>query len=126
MLLILGTFHVLNGVWMLAAPATWYATIPGVSATGPFNPHFVTDIALAFLTSGAGLILSAKRPWGGIAAVAGATWPALHALFHIWNWLNMGFPRALPVAVSEVLGVVVIGALGALLAWLRLNQERVV
>jgi hypothetical protein len=126
-LLILGAFHALNGLWMLAAPTAWYAAIPGVAETGPFNPHFITDIALAFLTSGAGLILGAgKAPWAGLAAVAGATWPALHALFHVWTWLSMGFPRALPVAVSEALGVVVLGALGVLLAWLRVNQERIV
>lgn len=127
MLLILGAFHVLNGLWMLAAPAAWYAAIPGVAETGPFNPHFITDIALAFVASGAGLILGARKAaWAGPIAVAGATWPALHALFHIWIWLSMGFPRALPVALSEVLGVVVIGALGAILAWLRINQERIV
>jgi hypothetical protein len=127
MLLILGAFHALDGLWMLAAPAAWYATIPGVAETGPFNLHFITDIALAFVASGAGLILGAgKAAWAGSMAVAGATWPALHALFHVWIWLSMGFPRALPVALSEVLGVVVIGALGAALAWLRINQERIV
>ncbi len=127
MLLILGAFHLLNGLWMLGEPAVWYATVPGVTATGPFNPHFITDIALAFVASGAGLILGAtKRRWAASLAMAGATWPALHAFFHVWTWLSMGFPRALPVALSEVLGVVAIGALGALLAWLRVNQERVV
>jgi hypothetical protein len=127
MLLILGAFHILNGFWMLAAPAIWYAAIPGVAETGSFNPHFITDIALAFVASGTGLILGATtRAWAGPAAVAGAAWPALHGLFHIWIWLSMGFPRALPVALSEALGVVAVGALGALLAWLRINQERIV
>jgi hypothetical protein len=127
MLLILGAFHILGGLWMLAAPAAWYASIPGIAATGPFNPHFITDIALAFIASGTGLILGARKaPWAGSVAAAGATWPALHALFHVWTWLSMGFPRALPVALSEVPGVVAIGALGAALAWLRVNQERVV
>ena len=112
---------------MLAAPAAWYVAIPGVRETGPFNPHFITDIALAFIASGAGLILGARTvAWVGSVAVAGATWPALHALFHVWTWLSMGFPRALPVALSEVLGIVAIGALGAVLAWLRVNQERAV
>jgi hypothetical protein len=126
MLLILGTFHALNGLRMILAPAAWYASIPGVPETGPFNPHFVTDIGLIFLASGAGLILGAsKRPWAGSAAIAGATWPVLHALFHIWSWLSMGFPRTAPTILSEVVGVVAVGFLGALLAWMRAQQEGV-
>ncbi len=124
MLLILGAFHVGNGLWMLAAPAAWYGAIPGVSMTGPLNHHFVSDIALAFLASGGGLILgAANRPWAGAAAIAGATWPSLHALLHIWGWFAMGFPRETQVIVSEVAGVVAIGALGAVLAYLRANQK---
>ena len=121
MLLILGAFHVGNGLWMLAAPEAWYAAVPGVAMTGPLNHHFISDVALAFLASGGGLVLGAtNRPW---AAVAGAAWPALHALLHIWGWFAMGFPRETNVVVSEVVGVVAIGALGAVLAYLRANQK---
>ena len=28
----------------------------------------------------------------GLVAIIGATWPALHALFHIWIWISRGFP----------------------------------
>ncbi len=45
-------FNVANGVWMLLAGSSWYATIPGVSHTGPYNPHFVQDIGAAFLVAG--------------------------------------------------------------------------
>src|SRR5436190_15457006 len=30
-----------NGLVMLVAGPFWYASVPGVAATGPFNPHFV-------------------------------------------------------------------------------------
>ena len=126
MLLILGAFHLLNGVWMIAAPMAWYMAVPGVSAAGPPNHHFIIDIGLVFLASGAGLILGARG--GSRAAVwaaAGATWPALHALFHIWGWFAHGFPTTGPTIASEVLGVVGIGVLGAALAWVRNTQEGV-
>ncbi|HUO92365.1 MAG TPA: hypothetical protein VMU22_05550 [Rhizomicrobium sp.] len=124
MLLILGLFHLGNGLWMLAAPMPWYAAVPGVSLTGPANHHFIADIGLAFAASGAGLMLGAR---GGIRAAAwaaaGAAWPALHALLHIWGWFAHGFPTAGPVIVSEVMGVVGIGALGVALAFARNQQE---
>ena len=37
----LGLFYLVNGAWMILAPNGWYAATPGVSATGPMNPHFI-------------------------------------------------------------------------------------
>jgi hypothetical protein len=123
MLLILGAFHFVNGLWMLASPDAWYAAVPGVRDTGPLNHHFIADIGLAFLASGAGLALGAlRRSWAAAAAVAGATWPLLHAGLHVSGWLIHGFPSAGPVIVSELVGVVTIGLLGAGLAWARVKH----
>jgi uncharacterized protein YjeT (DUF2065 family) len=52
-MLMLALVHILNGLWMLLAPMSWYAAIPGVAATEPLNHHFVADIGLAFIASGA-------------------------------------------------------------------------
>jgi len=124
MLLILGAFHLANGVYMLVAPMAWYMAVPGVSQTGPLNHHFISDIALAFIASGAGLLLGARaRPWAGTAAVAGATWPALHALLHISGWFRHGFPTTAPLIASEILGVVGVGLLGVALAWTRIREQ---
>lgn len=124
LLLIVGIVHIANGTYMLLAPEAWYAAVPGVTATGPFNPHFILDIGMAFVASGAGLALGArKRATSAILACAGATWPALHALIHIDGWFTMGFPSDTQVAISEVVGVVVLAALGVMLAWLRLKGE---
>jgi len=123
MLLILGLFHLANGGYMLAAPRAWYMAVPGVADTGPLNHHFIVDIGLAFLASGAGLALGAlERPWAPAVALAGSTWPALHALLHVWLWLSRGFPSAMPVINSEVFGVVGIGILGVALALARARQ----
>ena len=40
-----------NGLTMLVAAPFWYASVPGASGTGPFNPHFVQDIGVAFLVA---------------------------------------------------------------------------
>jgi hypothetical protein len=68
-----------NGLAMLVAGLLWYETVPGVSETGPFNPHFVRDIGVAFLA----LAARAWRPRYWPATVAGAGFLAAHALIHL-------------------------------------------
>ena len=72
-----------NGLVMLVAGPFWYANVPGVTDTGPFNPHFVQDIGLAFLAAGLALAARAWRPRYWPAAVAGAGFLAAHALLHL-------------------------------------------
>jgi hypothetical protein len=72
-----------NGLAMLVAGPLWYETVPGVSETGPFNPHFVQDIGVAFLVAGLALAARAWRPRYWPAAVAGAGFLAAHALIHL-------------------------------------------
>ncbi|HEY2071564.1 MAG TPA: hypothetical protein VGG48_18535 [Rhizomicrobium sp.] len=113
----LGLFHGINGVYMLLAPAAWYAAVPGVAETGPFNPHFVMDIGFAFLASGAGFLAALWRGRTATTlALAGSIWPALHALFHVWEWIADHPPPTAQLWVSEGLGVVLVGLLGLALA----------
>lgn len=72
-----------NGLTMLVAGPLWYETVPGVPDTGPFNPHFVQDIGVAFLVAGLSLAVRAWRPRYWPAAVAGAGFLTLHALLHL-------------------------------------------
>jgi hypothetical protein len=78
-----GIFSVANGLFMLLAPAAWYASIPGVPATGPLNEHFVRDIGGAYLMSGGALIWFALDPRAQPAAIATAAFFVLHALVHL-------------------------------------------
>jgi hypothetical protein len=80
---ILAIFTVLNGSIMLVAGPRWYASVPGVAETGPYNPHFVQDIGAAFLVAGLALGARAWRPAYWPAAVAGAGFMAAHALIHL-------------------------------------------
>ena len=107
----LSAFYSLYAVYMWFAPQHWYDTTPGVAMMGPFNLHFIRDVAIAFLVSGAAL------GWGvwktdRSAAVIGAAWPCLHGLFHIWIWTQRGFPLD-DIAMTNWFGI-------QLPAWLAL------
>ncbi|HAC57918.1 MAG TPA: hypothetical protein DCF73_06135 [Rhodobiaceae bacterium] len=76
----------INAIWMLADPADWYASIDGVSNTGPYNPHFVRDIGVAYLMLA--LLSGAAIRWPVHAtALLGAVtlYLGLHALLHVWD-----------------------------------------
>jgi hypothetical protein len=83
--LLLGIALPANGLVMLGAPAAWYAAVPGVPQTGPFNPHFVRDIGAAYVVAGAALAWFAVDRAARAAAVAAAAFLTLHALVHLWD-----------------------------------------
>lgn len=82
LLILIGVYQSANGLFMLAAPALWYATIPGVTATGPANPHFIRDIGLAFIAAGAALFIGAVRRDRRCIAIA-SIFLGGHALLHL-------------------------------------------
>jgi|SRR5687768_1598838 len=48
--LIAGILTLVNGAWMLLFPESWYTDFPaGIPHTGPFNPHFIRDLGVAFV-----------------------------------------------------------------------------
>ena len=84
----LGVFLGANGLVMLTLSMWWYASVPGVPATGPFNPHFVHDIGMAYLVVAGGLGWFAWRPvQGWPALVSGAAFLVLHGLIHVHDAL---------------------------------------
>jgi hypothetical protein len=83
--LILGIGLAANGLIMLVVPSTWYAIVPGVAETGPFNAHFIRDIGVAYLVCGAALAWFALERIAQPAALAAAAFLALHALVHLWD-----------------------------------------
>jgi hypothetical protein len=74
-----------NGLIMLVFPADWYAFLPGVTETGPFNPHFVRDIGAAYVVAGTALVWFALDRTARPAAQTGGAFLALHALVHLWD-----------------------------------------
>lgn len=98
-LLIIAAYYVGLAALMWFLAQTWYDTTPGVAMMGPFNLHFIRDVALIYLVSGAA-IGGGVLKGGRSAAFVGASWPALHGLFHLWIWVGRGLPFDLIAAVN--------------------------
>lgn len=113
---IVGVGGAANGVFMLAAPALWYDSVPGLAHTGPFNPHFVSDIGVAYLVASLALISRAWRPRYWPAAVAGAAFMIGHAIIHV---LDIVSERTGNVNVD--VGLVIVPAL--LAAWAAFPEK---
>lgn len=78
----------INGLAMLLLPDTWYQLVPSVPPTGPFNPHFVRDIGLAYLICSWALIWFVLDPLrGAAAAIAAAVLQIAHSFLHVWDLL---------------------------------------
>lgn len=83
---ILGILLGANGAWMLVIPLHWYAHIPGVSATGPANVHFIRDIGCAYLATALALLWFVVAPrYAWPAVLAGGAFLFLHASVHVWD-----------------------------------------
>ena len=108
-----GALYAINAMVMLIDPVGWFERVPGASDTGPFNPHFVYDVGLAFLASGAALLAFSWKPRLWPAAVVGAAFPTLHALLHIFE-LAIGRSHHLG---PDLLLVVLPSALTVALVW---------
>jgi hypothetical protein len=111
-----------NGVVMLAAGRWWYGAVPGVTGTGPYNPHFVRDIGAAYLTAGLALGwlgLAPSREARG-AAAAGAAFLILHAAIHLAEAATD--PMGLAHLARDFAGVILPALVAAALAWLSLPQ----
>jgi hypothetical protein len=108
LLLVLGLFHVANGLAMLVAPAAWAVSVVHDPQPSHLEFHFIADIGMAFLASGAALVWSAR--------------PALHALIHVHEWLTHGLPATTADILNEGIGVILAGLTGVLLASLRQRE----
>jgi uncharacterized protein YjeT (DUF2065 family) len=116
LLILIGLYQSANGIFMLAAPALWYATIPGVTETGPANLHFIRDIGLAFIAAGAGLFIGAFKQDRQAILIA-SIFLGGHALLHLAELLHgttaidalrdimlIALPGLLPLALITTLG----------------------
>ena len=85
-LALVALFSLVMGVFMLADPFAWYDFIGTVKATGPANAHFIRDIGIAYLASGAMIGFAARNPtlrWG--SALVGNIWLGAHGILHIYE-----------------------------------------
>jgi hypothetical protein len=83
----LGLIQLATGAALLFVPRRFYDTVPGVDATGPFNPHFARDTGAAFLVAAFGLFWVARDRAAWPAGLAAAGFLLLHGLIHVWDGL---------------------------------------
>ena len=112
----LGVFHLLEGLYMLLAPGSFYSRI---GTYGVENTHYVGDVGSFALALGVALLLAAGRPsWRTPVLAVGALWYAVHALNHLFD---IGEARSSTRGVIDTL-LLALGAL--LLAWLANVAQR--
>ena len=114
----LGIIAAANGFWMLAVPASWFATVPGVTDTGPFNVHLVRDVGCTYLTMAVAMLVAAWTPRAGFPAMlVVSTFMLLHALLHVWDILVGRLPHS--HTFTDLPGVFLPAVLSvAITAWL--------
>ncbi|MBI1261626.1 MAG: hypothetical protein GC184_07860 [Rhizobiales bacterium] len=112
-----------NAALMLAAPAYWYAQTPGVEHTGAFNPHFVRDIGLAYLTLSIMALVALVQPRRAVAWLGAITiYLALHGGLHLWDIAAERLPPS--HLLVDLPGVFLPPFLTAALTWRAHRQEK--
>ena len=120
---LLGVALIANGVFMLVALADWYVAVPGVTATGPFNQHFLRDIGLIFLLLGGAFLVGAAQPHLRVALwAAPSIWLTGHALFHLWE-VAVGI-CSLSVIPRDFPAVTLPAIIGTALTFWAIHQSR--
>ena len=116
---VLGVLAIGNGVFMLMSPDAWYLAVPGVTATGPFNQHFLRDIGLIFVLLGGAFLGGVARPESRVLLwAAPSLWLGGHALFHFWEVaVGICSPSVIPRDFPAVTLPAIIGAALTLWAW---------
>jgi hypothetical protein len=111
-----------NAAYMLAAPLAWYNAIDGVPDTGPFNPHFVRDIGVAYLTCALGAAAGALWLRQAFALMSAVTmFLGLHVALHIWDVIAGRLPLDhLIIDLPGVLGPTLVT--GFLIWWTRTER----
>jgi hypothetical protein len=112
-----------NGLAMLFMPRAWYHAVPGVSHTGPFNPHFVQDIGLIQMFMGGLMGFGLIHVTGRFLLWASATvWLTAHAILHFWEVAAGICP---PSALARDFAAVTLPALiGIALTWWSRRVDR--
>ncbi|NNE57952.1 MAG: hypothetical protein HKN36_07595 [Hellea sp.] len=117
-LYVIGAIAVLTGIFIFVRPHHFYDMVPGLDLMGPFSIHFIRDVGLAYIASGAVMVWGAHH-YSRPAAISGALWPFLHALFHVQIWAYRGFPFD-EIFFVNLIGVILVAFVG-LWAALRLR-----
>lgn len=92
---VLAALHAVFAFWMLSDPAGWFAAVPGVVDTGPYNHHLVRDVGIAYLTMAGGFAAAAYWPRAAFAILLiVAIWFVGHAATHVLDIASGALPAS--------------------------------
>jgi len=93
-LILTGVASILNSIWMIVAPFSWYTYFPGdLQSIGPYNHHFVQDIGFVFFTFAVAVFWAAKNSQFQFPLVAITTLFLIgHAIVHIIDLITGSVP----------------------------------
>jgi len=96
-----GVGNLANGLWMLAAPRTWYLLLPaGIPDFGAYNEHFIRDLGIMFTVFGAALAFAAFKPAVRATVISLLLlWFSLHSVLHVVEVLR-GYVEAVHLWVD--------------------------
>ena len=118
LLALLGLYHLLLGVAMVAAPQTFF---DDVATYGAFNDHYIRDVASFYLALGVVMLVAvAKVSWQTPLLAFATLQYALHLLNHLWDvsdtdpgWLGPANAAALALIAAVLLWLLRGGEKGA-------------
>lgn len=117
---LIGVFNLGNGLYAALLPEDWFLAAPGAAATGPFNPHFVTDIGLGFTAAGIAFLAFAWRPRYRLAALGASGFVVFHGLYHMTNLLSGHHAHA---GVDVVIAILAFAGLALCWPWSPAARE---
>jgi uncharacterized protein YjeT (DUF2065 family) len=122
-----GLIQVVDGLYALLAPSSFYNDFPvgrgWVAALPSYSEHLVRDVGSLFLATGAVLLFAAwslERRLVIVAAGSFLLFSVPHAIYHL---LNLG-PYSTTDAIGNAFGVLVLVALPAWVLFEVLRQGR--
>ena len=118
--LVLAVTQLALGVWMAAAPRSFFDAIGGF---GAFNDHYVRDVATFYLALGVALLAAWRRPaWRVPALAVGVLQYGFHVVNHV---LDSGVAEPSWVGPADVVALAIgAAAFGLLLLVGRTTGER--
>jgi len=116
LLALLGLYHLLLGVAMVAAPRTFF---DDVATYGAFNDHYIRDVATFYLALGVVLLVAVgKTSWQTPLLVFAALQYGFHVVNHLWDIADTD-PGWLGPANAAALALI-----GVVLVWLLRGGEK--
>lgn len=122
--LIVGAILLANGIFMMVAPEEWFWSVPGVAATGDYNPHLVKDVGFTYGLLALALFVAIKvRSARLILLSIVSIWLVAHGILHVVDVATGCLPPENLIIDSP--GIFFPAVFMSLMTWLDFRWTRV-